>query len=90
MGYFSNGTEGRDYQARYCYRCVNYRDLGDGRGEGCPIWDLHQLWNYDPGTPRERLVAATKDRALDQFIPRSKDGLTNEQCKMFLEIPVHD
>lgn len=47
MGYFSNGSEGLDFQGQFCFQCVNWRDLDDGRGEGCPIWDLHLLWNYD-------------------------------------------
>ncbi len=47
MGYFSNGCEGADYQTRYCERCVNYRDLHDGRGVGCPIWDAHLCYCSD-------------------------------------------
>lgn len=41
MGYFSNGTEGTLFQARYCNRCVHDRD------EDCPIWMLHLSYNND-------------------------------------------
>lgn len=39
MGYFSNGTEGRDYHEKYCRRC--YFDVH----ENCPIWVIHLLHN---------------------------------------------
>jgi len=54
MGYFSNGTEGRDYQYQYCERCVH--DVN----EDCPVWFLHLA--YD-GEEDKRLV-------LDALIPR--------------------
>lgn len=47
MGYFSNGTEGLAWQEKWCHNCVNFKDRGDGRGEGCPVFDLHYLYNYD-------------------------------------------
>jgi hypothetical protein len=81
MGYFPNGTSGLDYQERVCSRCVNWRDKGDGRGEGCPIIDLHYLWNYDAvGKDADK----TKKTALDMFIARDEEGF-NKQCEMFLE-----
>lgn len=70
MAYFSNGSEGEEYEARYCSKCVHC-------GE-CPILVLHSLWNYDA------LDSETKHTALNVFIPRSKDGLSNEQCRMFV------
>ena len=81
MGYFSNGSEGRDYDERYCVRCVNY---GPEEGPGCPIWGAHLVWSYKlcNDDPKE----STGKAMLDSFIPRSKDGLNNEQCKMFSEI----
>ena len=45
MAYFPNGTAGTMYQERYCCRCLNYRDKGDGRGPGCAVWDAHLLFN---------------------------------------------
>ena len=78
MGYFSNGTEGAEYTESYCSRCANWRDSGDGRGYGCPIIDLHSLWNYDAvGENGDKIKSA----ALNHFIPR--DGIFNGQCTMF-------
>ena len=39
MGYFSNGSEGLDYEKQYCERCVHY--------DGCAVWLLHLIHNYD-------------------------------------------
>lgn len=77
MGYFSNGTEGEMYMARWCERCVHWRDDKDGRGDGCPIWDLHLLYNYD------QHKKPSTERALAMFIPYV-DG-HNSQCVMFWE-----
>lgn len=75
MAYFSNGTEGREYQKRYCLRCVNYRDKEDGRGYGCVIWDVHLLFNgkekYSP--------------VLDVLIPRC-GAAGNGACALFTEV----
>lgn len=77
MGYFSNGTEGMAYLEMYCERCVHWKDVGDGRGVGCPVWDLHLQSNYkDCNDPKS---------ALHVLIPRSADRLSNEQCVMFHE-----
>lgn len=49
MGYFSNGSEGRDFQEMYCLSCVNNGDeLSD---EGCAVWDLHTSYNSDQFKP---------------------------------------
>jgi hypothetical protein len=73
MGYFPNGTSGMDWQESWCMRCANYRDLGDGRGPGCPVWDVHILFCHGHGDTFVTL--------LDTLIPRK--GLDNE-CAMFL------
>lgn len=77
MAYFPNGTSGIVYIEQYCDRCRNWKDLGDGRGFGCPIWDLHTVHNYDQ--------VKNKDfqRILDSFIPMDKDGLYPAECLMF-------
>ena len=71
MGYFSNGTEGEIYAERFCERCVH--------NEGCAVWTAHMLHNYrdcnDPGS------------ILHILIPRSEDGVGNEQCRMFTAKP---
>jgi hypothetical protein len=75
MGYFANGSEGMDYEAQYCDRCLHQKP-NDG---GCAVWLAHLLRNYD-----ER---AKQDSILHLLIPRSKDGLRNAQCRMFAEDP---
>jgi len=71
MGYFSNGSEGHDYQERYCWRCVHWN-----RDFGCPAWQIHQVINYDE--------CNKKDSVLHQMIPRLEDG-TNGKCFAFIE-----
>lgn len=74
MGYFSNGTEGMDYEDRYCSRCVHGDD--PEKDHWCPVWSLHKDRNY--------AEANKKDSFLHELIPLSKDGLGNEQCLMFV------
>lgn len=71
MAYFSNGSEGMDYEERYCSRCVHQQE----QVGGCPIWQAHMLYNYKE--------CNKEDSILDILIPRTADGLGNEQCKMF-------
>lgn len=77
MGYFSNATEAERYQAMYCFLCINWRDPDDGRGEGCPIWDMQLMHNQ----AQSRTVMA---KVINEFIPRN--GTDNEQCTMFVEV----
>ena len=72
MGCFSNGSEGRSYEAYYCARCVHM-----SADYGCPCWDAHQLWNYEE--------CNNPDSILHKMIPRTADGLRNEQCLFFRE-----
>jgi len=71
MGYFSNGEEGNIYQETYCLRCVHWND----EHEYCPVWALQMDYNGDP---------VTKD-LLDELIPPTRDGCSNEQCRLFYE-----
>lgn len=71
MGYFSNGAEGMNYGAQYCDQCIHQEQ----EPHGCPIWMLHMQYNYDE--------CNKPDSWLHVFIPRTPDGLGNEQCKMF-------
>ena len=73
MGYFSNSSEGAAYEAKYCNGCI-HDDVENGNG--CPILLLHLLYNYDE--------CNNKDSFLHVLIPRSKDGIGNEQCTMYL------
>lgn len=84
MAYFPNGTTGMDYMEHFCCRCVNFRDKNDGRGPGCPIMDLHTMWNYEAiGKDADKIKAD----ALNHFIPVGNpetDGDSNGECEMFL------
>ena len=71
MGYFSNGTEGISYQEQYCFQCIH-----NEQEHGCPIWFLHALHNYEECNKPESF--------LHTLIPRSKNGLGNAECSMFL------
>lgn len=73
MGYFSNGTEGESYEAKYCIRCVHHKP-DDG---GCAVFLAHLLHNYRD--------CNDEDSILHLLIPRKKEGLGNEQCAMFHE-----
>jgi len=75
MGYFPNGTSGEMYEEEYCYQCVNWRDLADGRGPGCPVMDLHLFYNY--------AECNKPDSFLHQLIPRDEEGF-NLECSMFI------
>jgi hypothetical protein len=70
MGYFPNGSAGEDYHHRYCSRCVHDKD-------NCPVWLAHLLHNYDECNRPESI--------LHLLIPRSKDGLDNDKCLMFIK-----
>ena len=75
MGYFANGAEGMDYQEQYCFRCRHWPD-DDRVGEGCVVWLAHLLYGYE--------LCNEEKNPLNILIPRTKDGLGNEQCAMFL------
>ena len=85
MGYFSNGTEGELFRESYCYRCVNWRDLDDNRGPGCPIMDAHHLFARE-----ECNNESNAKTILDMLIPRrmitASDGfpLPINECAMFI------
>ena len=73
MGYFSNGTEGSEYEAEYCSRCVHEENDEE---TGCAVWMLHFLHNPDG--------ANDPDHFLNALIPRHDAG-QNEECTMFHE-----
>lgn len=96
MGCFSSGTEGLDYQLNYCERCVHFKGYQDA--DGCPVWQLHKLFNgvrSEDGDVLVPLFAAlpedgdrwhgpTAKMFLDSLIPLSK-GIWNRECAMFHE-----
>ena len=75
MGYFSNGTEGDNYEHNYCRRCIHSPLKDDD--PFCPVWELHLLHNYDE--------CNKPDSFLHTLIPRTDDGLGNKRCRMFVK-----
>ena len=71
MGYFSNGTEGESYQARWCNTCQHDTNFG------CYIWAIHLSRNYDE--------CNNPDSILHALIPRNKDG-GNGKCVMYISV----
>lgn len=75
MGYFSSGSEGMDYELQFCAKCAHSRE-----DEMCPVWEVHLLFNYEE---------CNNTTILDTLIPRSPNGLSNGECRMFLaKVPV--
>ncbi len=77
MAYFSNGSEGDNYQHNYCERCKQWRVRDDTIGiESCPIWDVHILGTYDQC--KDKGVA----ELLSMLIPMTKEHFA-DKCTMF-------
>lgn len=76
MAYFSNGTEGMDYEEKYCSKCV-HRDGPDGKS-GCPVWLAHLLFAYDECNNKSNAKAI-----LDILIPMKEPEHFAAQCSMF-------
>jgi hypothetical protein len=96
MAYFPNGTSGMMYQEKWCFRCKNYRDKGDGRGHGCVIWDAHLLWSYEEcnnngktytidGATKTNPPLSNAKAMLDMLIPMDENHFPAE-CSMFVEM----
>lgn len=77
MAYFPNGSSGDCYMAKWCIRCTNWKDLDDGRGFGCPVWDAHLATKYKRFSPASQI--------LDALIPMDKK-CNPLQCSMFNQI----
>lgn len=79
MGYFPNSCANEFYTSKYCDKCKNWRFDEDTDTFGCPIMDLHMIWNYDAvGKDADK----SKKTALSMFIPIV--GIENAECQMFL------
>ena len=79
MAYFSNGTEGMDYQSRYCDQCVH--DV-DG---SCPVWFLHLMYAYEEcNNDGESQPLSNAKAMLDTLIPMTEENFADE-CKMFIK-----
>jgi len=76
VGYFSNGTEGEIYREDFCSKCMHDQD------QNCSIWLAHLIHNYEDCNNGKSI--------LHLLIPRSKDGLGNDKCTMFIPLPPND
>ena len=72
MGYFSNGTEGDMYRDQYCFSCTHWKEDDSLRGEGCPVMDLHFLYNHDQLKPGGESIKAM----LSMLIPQRMASTT--------------
>lgn len=88
MGYFSNGTEGAIFTERFCERCVNWRDLDDNRGPGCPVWDAHLLYAYELCNEDENPGKVILDMLIQPTEGTAPDGHAyfGNRCTMFQEV----
>lgn len=73
MAYFPNGESGRQYQAKWCDRCIHWPENPDDGG--CHVWLAHLLFNGHEAS----------QNVLNVLIPRDKDGIGNGRCSMFQE-----
>jgi hypothetical protein len=90
MGYFSNGAEGRCYEAEYCARCVHGIAPTGQRQELyiCPVMLLHEQWNSEQNGRTE--IGKAKREALDALIPQAPTHTHNEQCALFHALTEED
>lgn len=79
MAKFSNGTEGMMYNEQFCEQCINWEIDPETDTPGCPIWDVHLLFDYEDNSLHNSL--------LDFLIPQSEFNIKQElcfsECKMF-------
>ena len=72
MAYFPNGTSFDNEAARMCFKCVHE--------DGCPVLELHFMWNYDAVRSN---ADETKRTALNTLWPIEEDGVFNRDCGLF-------
>ena len=77
MGYFSNGTEGLDYQEHYCFRCLNYQD------GGCEIWDAHLLYNGEEEQGKVLDMLIPIESIMKTYNGREIELSVNGECRLF-------
>ena len=99
MGYWSSGTEWRDWEARWCDRCIHG---ADAEGGGCPVRLLHDQHSYDeqchciePGGAECRCLPAPVQmrETLDLLVSKTKKTspsgfvVFGNECRMFSRRP---
>ncbi len=73
MAYFSNATEGLDYEEKWCSSCVHY--------EGCTIMRVHLSWNWYQFYEAE---SESINDVLETLIPTGDDR-SPAKCSMYLK-----
>jgi hypothetical protein len=76
MGYFSNGSEGSDWEAQWCRRCVHKHD----ENSPCPVLLAHWTYNYELCNKKDEPGKAI----LDLLIPMTAGGFP-DQCALFFQ-----
>lgn len=76
MGYFSNGSEGADWEVDNCNKCAHE---GPADGPGCNVLLIHSVYNY------KQKEGSDLEAAMNLLIPRTENGLFNKKCGMFIE-----
>lgn len=90
MAYFPNGTAAMRYEEEWCDKCAHCPHNEPDPLKGCPVLDLHWLWNYDQfGDSGD---AKQKKHILELFIPEEDaNGVKYAaKCNMFVEAPKED
>jgi hypothetical protein len=89
MGYFSNGSEGEHFEARWCDRCVNREATEDAPYNNCPIWTAHLFYCHDAVSEENagRLLARN---ILGLLIAEEGPPNFKQSCTMFRESVVGD
>lgn len=77
MGYFSNGSEGSDFEQHFCENCAN---MPESENAGCPVWGAHLFFAYELCNEEKHPGKVM----LDMLIERTDGGLGN-RCVMFLD-----
>ena len=69
MAYFCNGSDGMNFEDRWCSRCLHYPD----NGESCEIIFLHQIYQGDDKCqPLLDTLITQKDRECKMFISKKR------------------
>ncbi len=74
MAYFSNGTEGEDWQSKNCENCWH------DRNEDCPVFLIHLEYNYKQNEKTDK--GKTIKKILNELVPNIKKGLFAGPCSM--------
>lgn len=81
MAYFPNGSSGDVFMERWCMNCIHWKLDEMSVTEGCPVWDLHMMGNYDQCKKTD--VGNVWKTVLECLIPTKKESCYPDKCRMF-------